>query len=295
MAASDPVGVEQPAPAWPLRGSRPAVRCAIAIGLFLATLVWQPWGRAAPPVVPATPVSTPIAAIVADAGPTASNPGPTPSPGPTASQGSSVSPSPFSSRGPRPSFGASASGTPGPATYRLARRQRLERRRPPRARPLAAADERCVPDATGALQAPGGSLLVLQHQAGLRQQADRQSGRPGRGVPDPGRLPRLRRGPPARRPGRLPRRDVPGDGPTGPGDRRRPRPPRARAQAALDRPRAPERHGRGPALHRPDLGLGRSRPVRAHAAGDHAGRRVPLRHRGARRPRPSYLYACIEP
>ena len=159
MAASDPVGVEQPLQPVRSGGRARPYGVTIAIGLLLATLVWHPWGRAAPPVVPATPatpVATPIAAIVADTGPTASNPGPASSPGPTAS------PSPFSSRGPRPSFGASASGTQESATYLSLGDNDwsvVALLAPSR---LAAADQRWVPDATGALQAPGGSLLVLQ-------------------------------------------------------------------------------------------------------------------------------------
>lgn len=115
---------------------------AVAIAAVLAALVWQPWGRGGPPILPASP--SPVAAVATS----------TPPPSP--------SPSPPESRGPRPSFGPSASGKAGSATYvsLVDNEWTVVAFLAPDA--TLAADVPWVPGETGAPQAPGGSLLVLQ-------------------------------------------------------------------------------------------------------------------------------------
>jgi hypothetical protein len=138
--AGDSLGLEEPL--QPVRAGGPGrpVALVVVTAAILATLVWQPWGGAVPRAAPPAPP----AAVLHSAAPVDS-PAP-PSPTPTL-------------RGPRPSFGGAplTSGTYislGDNTWSVVALLAPE--------PLAAADQRWRPDATGALQAPGGPLLVLQ-------------------------------------------------------------------------------------------------------------------------------------
>jgi hypothetical protein len=149
--AAQPLRVEQPL--QPVRAGGPGrpIAVALAIVAFLGALVWRPWGDAgALPASRSTPSA--VAAAAASATPTAlAHPTPGAAAGPT--------PTP---RGPRPSFVPIPSSPPVTATYLslgdndwsvVALLAPLR---------LAAAEQPWVPDATGTLQAPGGSLLVLQ-------------------------------------------------------------------------------------------------------------------------------------
>ncbi len=142
--AGDALGLEEPL--QPVRAGGPGrpVALIVVTAAILATLVWQPWGSGGPRAEPSAAPSAAVA--VATSTSTEGTPAPPPSPTPTL-------------RGPRPSFagGALTSGTYvslGDNTWSVVALLAPER--------LAAADQRWRPDATGALQAPGGSLLVLQ-------------------------------------------------------------------------------------------------------------------------------------
>lgn len=130
------------APLQPVRAGgpgRPVALIVVTTAIF-ATLVWQPWGTAGSRLAP----SAPPAAVLHSVTPVDSPVPPSPTP---------------TQRGPRPSFGGVplTSGTYvslGDNTWSVVALLAPER--------LAAADQRWRPDETGTLQAPGGSLLVLQ-------------------------------------------------------------------------------------------------------------------------------------
>ena len=140
---SDRVGVGQALQPVGAGGHGRPIGVAVAIAIVLAALVWQPWGKGGPPVLQATP--SPVA--VAGAG--SASPSPRPQP----------SASPVVDRGPGPSL---RPGAPGSATYvsLVDNEWTVVAFLAPDA--TLAADEPWVPDETGAPQAPGGSLLVLQ-------------------------------------------------------------------------------------------------------------------------------------
>lgn len=149
----DIVRVEQPL--QPVRAGGPGRPVAVALTIlaFLAALVWQPWGGSAgspaasrtPPAVVVAPHATPID-VPASSSALA----------PAASSAPSL-------RGPRPTFGAPRPSVEpvietyfsiGDNDWSVVALMAPEK--------LAAAQQPWVPDATGELQPPGGSLLVLQ-------------------------------------------------------------------------------------------------------------------------------------
>ena len=141
---TDPVALSQALQPVGAGGRGRPIGVAVAIAAMLAALVWQPWGRGGPPVVPATPGPVAVAAS-----PSA----------PAPSVGASASPA---DSGPGPVLRPSASGQLGSATYvsLVDNEWTVVAFLAPDA--TRAADEPWVPDETGAPQAPGGSLLVLQ-------------------------------------------------------------------------------------------------------------------------------------
>ncbi|HEX7473312.1 MAG TPA: hypothetical protein VF323_09535 [Candidatus Limnocylindrales bacterium] len=151
---ADPAGIDQPLQPVRAGGAGRPIAVALAILAILAALVWQPWGgSAASPGPSRTPPA--VAAAASSAAPVVAPetpPSPTPLAGPT--------PSP---RGPRPSFGGPRpSAAPVVDTYLSLGDNDwsvVALLAPAR---LAAAEQPWIPDATGALQAPGGALLVLQ-------------------------------------------------------------------------------------------------------------------------------------
>jgi hypothetical protein len=142
--AADAAGLEEPL--QPVRAGGPGrpIALILVMAAVFATLVWQPWGSARPEVVPSTSPFVGVAAT-ASAAPVESS-APPPSPTPTL-------------RGPRPSFGGSALAS---ATYLSLGDNEwsvVGLLAPDR---LAAAKQAWVRDAAGALEPPGGPLLVLQ-------------------------------------------------------------------------------------------------------------------------------------
>lgn len=150
-AIADPTWVEHPL--QPVRAGGPgrAIAVGVAIVAFLGALVWQPWGSVASPTASATPPGfvavAPTAWPAADQATTASAPPTEPTP---------------TMRGPRPSFAPIPTPEPAPATYLSLGDNDWSVVALLAPVKLAAAEQPWMPDATGALEAPGGSLLVLQ-------------------------------------------------------------------------------------------------------------------------------------
>jgi hypothetical protein len=144
---ADPLRIEQPL--QPVRAGGPGRPIALALGLvaILAALVWQPWGGNATPAGRATPST--IAAAPRSAAAAASSVAQPASPTPTM-------------RGPRPSFALMPPRPPVTDTYISLGDNDWSVVALMAPEKLAAAEQPWVPDATGALEAPGGALLVLQ-------------------------------------------------------------------------------------------------------------------------------------
>jgi hypothetical protein len=144
---ADPIRIEQPL--QPVRAGGPGRPLGLTVALvaILAALVWQPWGGTAAPVAHAT--QTAIAAARA----------PSASADPTTSAPASPAPTP---RVARPSVAPASSGPPITDTYLSIGDNDWSVVALMAPEKLAAAQQPWVPDATGELQAPGGSLLVLQ-------------------------------------------------------------------------------------------------------------------------------------
>ena len=146
-AVAESVRIEQPL--QPVRAGGPGRPIAVVLTIvaFLAALVWRPWGDGAS----SPAVSTPSAVAVAQrtAAPTTAAPTSLASPAPT-------------SRGPRPSFAPGPSGPTLTDTYVSLGDNDWSVVALLAPEKLATVEQPWVPDATGELQAPGGSLLVLQ-------------------------------------------------------------------------------------------------------------------------------------
>ena len=153
--AAHPLRVEQPLEPVGAGGPGRPIAVALAIVAFLGALVWRPWGDPIASTATLPSVSPSAAALaVADAStiPTALAP---------RTPGASAGPTP-TPRGPRPSFGPLPSSPPVTATYLSLGDNDWSVVALLAPVKLAAAEQPWVPDATGALQAPGGSLLVVQ-------------------------------------------------------------------------------------------------------------------------------------
>jgi hypothetical protein len=143
-------------PLQPVRagGQGRPIAVGVAIVAFLGVLVWQPWGSGRSAVRP-TPSATPPALVAAASSVT-------PAAIPTTDDSTRLaSPTP-TMRGPRPSFAPVPTPELAPATYLSLGDNDWSVVALLAPVKLAAAQQPWVPDATGALQAPGGSLLVLQ-------------------------------------------------------------------------------------------------------------------------------------
>lgn len=136
----DALGLEEPL--QPVRAGGPSrpVALIVVTAAILATLVWQPWGSAGQKVAPSAPPAAVLHSVAPVDSPAPASPTPT-------------------LRGPRPSF---AGGTLASATYLSLGDNTWSVVALLAPEPLAAAEQGWRPDATGALQAPGGALLVLQ-------------------------------------------------------------------------------------------------------------------------------------
>jgi hypothetical protein len=146
MPVADRVATEHVLQPVRAAGRARPIGVTVTIGVILATLIWQPWGRTNRPVAPPTP-----AAVVADhASPALSSPS------------HEASPSALSLRGPRPRFGPIASGPPGsPAYISLVDNEwTVVALLTPEA--MATADQPWVADGAGVVLQPAGALLVLQ-------------------------------------------------------------------------------------------------------------------------------------
>jgi hypothetical protein len=148
---ADALAVEEPL--QPVRAGGPGrpIALTLVVAVLLAALVWQPWGSSGPKVVPSASTSPGSLAV-------AVAPSVTP---PEVATPPAASPTP-SLRGPRPSFGAGGLAS---ATYVSLGDNEwsvVGLLAPVR---LAAADQSWAPDPTGALEPPGGPLLVLQLEA----------------------------------------------------------------------------------------------------------------------------------
>lgn len=160
--AGEPLGLEEPL--QPVRAGGPGrpVALIVVTTAILAALVWQPWVGAGPRVVPSTSPS--LAVAVASARPATRIETPVPPQGPTPTL-----------RGPRPSFGGGALAS---ATYLSLGDNEwsvVALLAPDR---LAAANQSWGHDATGAPEAPGGPLLVLQLQASFTDRPAETTGDP---------------------------------------------------------------------------------------------------------------------
>lgn len=145
-AGSDPPGVEHALQPVRTGGRDRPIAVAVAIGVVLTALVWQPWGRGGPPAVPPSP-----AAIAAGrAGPSASDA--TAPPGPS----DDLTP------GPGPSFRPIVAGPPASTPYLslVDNEWTVVAFLTPEA--MATADQPWVASGAGAVLEPVGALLVLQ-------------------------------------------------------------------------------------------------------------------------------------
>lgn len=143
---ADPVRIEQPL--QPVRVGGPGRPIALAIGLvaILAALIWQPWGANPSPVGHASPSAIAVAPrSVTPVGPSLTPERPSPT-----------------MHGPQPSFAPIPAGPSVTDTYISLGDNDWSVVALLAPEKLAAAQQPWVPDATGELQAPGGSLLVTQ-------------------------------------------------------------------------------------------------------------------------------------